>query len=208
MLFLTTEELERQGVPCQEAVASSHIKCSHKLFARAANFPKQERLAAIELSRKILSSGIFSFIAESHDFLTVWQEEKQKNTLSFQPTNAQSKQARAATVAKIFARCRDTGLEAVAKQIAYTKLPIVNSLQPLVTNTVSLDTYPYYYSFNVPIFSITNHSKYDVNKHWQTTTNKTQQVSTIKATHRELRRVNEPIPYWAMMLGNYIQSFT
>lgn len=207
MLFLTTEELERQGVPCQEAVASSHIKCSDKLFARAANFSKQERLAAIELSQKILSSGIFSFIAESHEFLTVWQEEKQEKTVSFRRTNAQSKQARAATVAKIFARCRDTGLEAVAQQIAHTKLPIAHSLQPLVNNTISSGTFSSCFALNLPLVAVTNPPQVSVNKYMQNPANTYQQVSTIKDVHQHVRRETEQIPYLSMLLGNYAQSF-
>ena len=80
MLCLSIVELEKQGVPRDEAAHSSQISCSNKLFTRAADFPISERLAAIEFSKTIIESGVYSFIAESDRQLTVWKETEKKSS--------------------------------------------------------------------------------------------------------------------------------
>ena len=133
MLFLTAEELENQGVSRQEAQESAQIKCSDKLFMRVANFPLQERSQATELGKDFLRSGIFSFISESRDNLTVWKEKKEDNCDISEQIKVKSKQARAATISKIFTNHRDTSWQVRLQQIAQAQTPVANSLQPLLT---------------------------------------------------------------------------
>ncbi|MGK7873436.1 MAG: hypothetical protein AB4426_09015 [Xenococcaceae cyanobacterium] len=95
MLFLTTQQLESQGVSRDKAHEASQIRCSNKLFTRASDFPKKERQAAINLCQEYLQSGVFSFIAESQLALTVWSEEKDAiltvKTVSFPRKSAKPK---------------------------------------------------------------------------------------------------------------------
>ena len=133
MLFLTTEELEKQGVSRQEIQESAQIICSDKLFTRVANFPKQERSQATSLGKDFLRSGVFSFISESQEYLTVWKERTEDSSNHLEQQKAQSKKARATSVSKIFTNHRDTSWQAIVQKLADTQAPVANSLQPLLS---------------------------------------------------------------------------
>lgn len=133
MLFLTTEALEKQGVSRQEVQESAQITCSDKLFTRVANFPKQERSQATSLGKELLRSGVFSFISESQEYLTVWKEKTEASSNHLEQQKAQSKKARATSVSKIFTNHRDTSWQAIVQKLAETQAPVANSLQPLLT---------------------------------------------------------------------------
>ena len=133
MLFLTTEELEKQGVSRQEVQESTQITCSDKLFTRVANFPKQERSQATSLGKEFLRSGVFSFISESQEYLTVWKEKTEDDSNHLEQQKDQSKKARATSVSKIFTNHRDTSWQAIVQKLSETQAPVANSLQPLLT---------------------------------------------------------------------------
>lgn len=103
MLFATTEELELQGIYCNE---TSQIIFQNKLFTRAADFPKNSRIAAIKLCQEYLKSHHQCLMVENHNILTVWVEQKQAN-----PPNED------ASLIKKFAKPKFTGssLQAAAK---------------------------------------------------------------------------------------------
>lgn len=103
MLFATTEELELQGIYCNE---TSQIIFQNKRFNRTADFPKNSRIAAIKLCQEYLKSHHQCLMVENHTTLTVWVEEKQVN-----PPNED------ASLIKKFAKPKFTGssLQAAAK---------------------------------------------------------------------------------------------
>ncbi|NET07101.1 MAG: hypothetical protein F6K16_20845 [Symploca sp. SIO2B6] len=78
MLVLTTKQLEHQGVSIQDANEAFQIRTSNKVFTRGRNFPKNEREAAVKFGHKYLDDGVFCFIAENHNCLTVWVEQKEE----------------------------------------------------------------------------------------------------------------------------------
>jgi len=76
MLFITTEELELQGVDCKEA---SQITFHNKLLTRGLDFSKKARQRVIGFCQDYLDANLFCLVVESQWYLTVWIEDKNTN---------------------------------------------------------------------------------------------------------------------------------
>ncbi|MGQ4645864.1 hypothetical protein [Lyngbya aestuarii] len=73
MLFITTEELEIQGVNYKEA---SQITFHNKLLTRGLDFSKKARQKVRDFCQDYLDANLFCLVVESQWYLTVWIEEK------------------------------------------------------------------------------------------------------------------------------------
>lgn len=76
MIFLTTEQLEGQGISPKTINTASQIQCSNKLLNRGPEFTPEQRQAAINFVRKCLRDDIFCLIQENQSSLVVWTESQ------------------------------------------------------------------------------------------------------------------------------------
>ncbi|MEB3827521.1 hypothetical protein [Phormidium sp. CCY1219] len=73
MLFLRAEDLELQGIPCQE---TGQLVLHNTLFTAAQSFSPKGRQAAVQMCQKYLKADIVCLIVESPEKITLWRENK------------------------------------------------------------------------------------------------------------------------------------